>query len=213
MKTATRFAAAAFAAMVVSATADAGTSIDMNDPLRAKARENDVRIDAQLVTGIVAPGAPIGVNWQLQNESDVTVAVATRVVDATYDADSQTITLAIGSEVPKDGNMPQMVLVGPGETKVFRASATPAIAPAAFRGNGRVAPRLVQVKVSILRELEPFLPLIKTQSPAAKVQHLSDELFDQWFESTDTILLNTIPVQWSPRANRVVDVERRSARF
>ena len=209
MKTATRFAAATFAAMVVSAAADAGTSIDMNDPLRAKARENNVRIDAQLVTGTIAPGAPIGVNWQIQNESDVTVAVATRVVDATYDADSQTITLAIGSEVPKDGNMPQMVLVAPGETKVFRASATPAIAPAAFRGTGRGAPRLVQVKVSILRELEPFLALIKT----ANTQRLSDELFDRWFESTDTILLNTLPVQWSPRAHQVVDVQQRSARF
>lgn len=208
MKTATGFAAATLAAMVVSGAAGAA-SIDMNDPLRAKARENNVRIDAQLVTGTIAPGAPVGVTWQIQNESDVTVAVATRVVDATYDADSQTITLAIGSEVPKDGNMPQMVLVAPGETKVFRASATPAIAPAAFRGTGRVAPRLVQIKVSLLRELEPFLPLIRT----ANTQRLSDELFERWFESTDTILLNTLPVQWSPRANRVADVERRSARF
>lgn len=205
------FVAATIAAVLVSAAADAA-SIDMNDPLRAKGREGDVRIDAQLATDAVSPGSPVGVTWQIQNFTDAPVAVATKTVDATYDADSQTITLTIGSEVPDDGNMPQMELVAPGEKKVFRAAATPAIAPAAMRaGNGR--PRYVQIKVSILRKLEPFLNLIRTQAPAAGPQPLSDELFEEWFESTDTIYLNSLPVQWSPRANRVIDVERRGARF
>ena len=212
MKAATRNLAGLFAAVVVSAAADAA-SIDMNDPLRAKAREGNVRIDAQLVTETVSPGAPVGVTWQIRNESEVPVAVATRVVDATYDMDSQTITLAIGSEIPKDGNMPQMVLVAAGETKVFRAAATPGIMPAAYRGAGRVPPRFVQIKVSILRRLEPFLELIRNQAPTAKAQPLSDALFDQWFESTDTIFLNTLPVQWSARSAEVTDAQQRGSRF
>ena len=205
------FVAATIAAVLVSAAADAA-SIDMNDPLRAKGREGDVRIDAQLVTDAVSPGAPVGVTWQIQNFTDAPVAVATKSVDATYDPDSQTITLAIGSEVPDDGNMPQMILVAPGEKKVFRAAATPAIAPTAVRTGGAM-PRYVQVKVSILRKLEPFLELIRGQAPAARPQPLSDELFEQWFESTDTIYLNSLPVHWSSRTNKVIDVEQRSARF
>ena len=205
-----KFAAAAIATLLV--TAAHAASIDMNDPRRSVGREDDVRIDAQLITDTVSAGSPVGVTWQIQNFTDAAVAVATRVVAASYDEDSRTITLAIGSEVPQDGNMPAMVLVAPGEKKVFRASATPAMNAATARTLGGV-PRYVQVKVSILRDLEPFIALIRSQVPNAKPQQLSDELFERWFESTDTIFLNSLPVQWSAKAQKVIDVEQRSARF
>lgn len=206
----TRLAAAAIATFLT--TAAQAASIDMNDPRRSVGRQDDVRIDAQLVTDTVSPGSPVGVTWQIQNFTDTAVAVATRVVDASYDEDSRTITLTIGSEVPQDGNMPAMVLVAPGEKKVFRAAATPAITAAALRTGGG-QPRYVQVKVSILRDLEPFIALIRSQVPNAKPQQLSDELFERWFESTETILLNTLPVQWSAKAHKAIDVEQRSLRF
>jgi hypothetical protein len=199
--------AVAIAAVAISTAANAA-SIDMNDPLRAKAREDDVRIDAQLLSDTVSPGAPIGVNWQIQNFTEGPVAVDTKHVKASYDPDSQTITLAIGSEVPDDGNMPAMVVVAPGETKVFRAAAPAAISPVAARGGQKNAPRYVQVKVSILRDIQPFLPLIEKHS--ARPQRLSDELFEQWFESTDTIFLNTLPVMWSARP-KGVDAEQRTS--
>lgn len=202
-----------FAATIVAlaSTAASAASIDMNDPRRSVGREDDIRIDAQLMTDTVSHGSPVSVTWQIQNFTAVPVAVATRVVDATYDEDSRTITLAIGSEVPPDGRMPAMVLVEPGEKKVFRAAATPAIHAASLRPAAG-GPRFVQVKVSILRDLTPFLALIRSQPPAARQQELSDELFERWFESTDTIFLNSLPVQWSARANRLVDVEHRGLR-
>lgn len=203
--------AAAALAIAISAAADAAT-INMNDPLRSVGREGDVRIDAQLVTDSVSPGSPVGVTWQIQNFTEQTVAVATRVVSASYDTDSRTITLTIGAEVPQDGNMPAMVLVGPNEKKVFRAAATPTITVAAARAGGS-GPRYVQVKVSILRELDPFLSLIQAQTPTSKPQLLSDELFELWFESTDTIFLNTLPVQWTGKVQKAIDVEQRSVRF
>jgi hypothetical protein len=154
----------------------------------------------------------VAITWQIQNFTDVAVAVATRVVHASYDEDSRTITLAVGSEVPDEGRMPVVVLVAPGEKKVFRASATPAITPVSLRTPGH-APRYVQVKVSILRDLDPFLALIEKQTPTSKPQELSDELFELWFESTDTIFLNTLPVQWSAKASKGFDVEQRGMRF
>ncbi|HYR30240.1 MAG TPA: hypothetical protein VEU30_17380 [Thermoanaerobaculia bacterium] len=199
--------AAAIVAIAISTAADAAT-IDMNDPLRAKAREDDVRIDAQLLSDTVSPGSPIGVNWQIQNFTSGPVAVDTKHVSASYDADSHTITLAIGSEVPADGNMPAMLVVAPGETKVFRAAANAAIPPSTARGGLNNAPLFVQVKVSILRDIQAFLPLIESHS--ARPQRLSDELFEQWFESTDTIFLNTLPVMWSARP-KGIDAEQRTS--
>jgi hypothetical protein len=182
-----------------AATAD---SIDMNDPRRTVGREDDVRIDAQLSQDTVSPGSPIGVAWQIQNLSPAPVAVADRVAIATYDTDSRTITVAIGSEVPPlDGRMPHVVTIAPGEKKVFRTAATPMLGGAASRV-ALSAPRFVQVKVSILRDLAPFSQLIAAQAQPARSsrpaeQPLSDELFDKWFESNDTIFLNAVPVRFS----------------
>ena len=207
-------AAASFAATFgICAAAANAASIDMNDPRRALGREGDVRVDAQLVSETVGHGAPIIVTWQIQNFTELPVAVATRVIDASYDADSRTITVAIGSEVPDEGNMPEMTLVAAGEKKVFRSAASLAISPAALRGSRGGAPRFVQVKVSILRDLDPFAAMIETQTPDAPPQRLSDALFEQWFESTDTIFLNTLPVQWTGRMTSRRDAEYRGGRF
>jgi hypothetical protein len=207
-------AAASFAATFgIYAAAPGAASIDMTDPHRALGREGDVRIDAQLVSDTVAHGAPIIVTWQIQNFTELPVAVDARAIDASYDADSRTITLAIGSEVPDEGNMPLMTLVEPGEKKVFRSAASLAIPAAVVRGRRGGAPRLVQLKVSILRDLDPFAAMIETQSRTAPPQRLSDALFEQWFESTDTIFLNTLPVQWTGRMPSGGNAEHRGRRF
>ena len=204
----------AAASVVVSFGMYASTGIDMNDPRRALGREGDVRIDAKLVTETVSPGAPIGVTWQIQNFTDSPVAVAPKVVDVSYDEDNRTITVAIGSEVPDEGKMPLMTVVAPGEKKVFRSGAMLAMGASALRANARGGePRLVQVKVSILRDLEPFVAMIRKQTADAPAITLSDDLFEQWFESTDTIFLNTLPVQWSGRIQKGVDAESRGGRF
>jgi hypothetical protein len=192
------------------ATAAEAAGIDMDDPLRALGREGDVRVDAQLMTGTISPGSPISVTYQIQNFSTETVAVADKTVDASYDDETRTITLAIGSETPGD-NLPHMITIKPGEKIVLRIAATPVLSAAATRGTFGAPPRYVQVKVTILRELAPFATLIANQDRGP--QRISDQLFDQWFESSDTIFLNSLPVQWSPRSisGGAADVERRSA--
>jgi hypothetical protein len=183
-------------ALLHAAAATAG-SIDMDDPRRALGRAGDVRIDAQLVRETVSPGAPVGITYQIQNLSTAVVAVAAKVSDASYDEDTRTITLAVGSEVPPDGNMPQMIVIAPGEKKVLQASATPRLTATATRSSFAVSPRYVQVKVAIMRDVEPFAKLIATQDGRTK-RRLSDELFEKWFECNDTILLNTVPVHFVP---------------
>jgi hypothetical protein len=66
--------------------------------------------------------------------------------------------------------------------------------------------------VTILRDLTPFVELIRNQSPTRTGQPLSDELFDRWLEGSDTIFLNTLPVAWSPRDGSSVDASQRGSR-
>jgi len=184
---------------LIHAAAATAANIHMDDPRRALGRAGDVRIDAQLVRETVSPGAPIGITYQIQNLSTSPVAVATKVSDASFDADTRTITLAVGSEVPPDGNMPQMVVIAPGEKKILQAAATPKLSASAMRSSFAVTPRFVQVKVAIMRNVEPFAALIQAQDGRTK-RRLSDELFEKWFECNDTIFLNSVPVQFVPAA-------------
>lgn len=192
------------AALVPAAQA---ASIDMDDPHRALGREGDVRIDAQLAFKEVTAGAPIGVTYQVQNLSDEAVAVAGNQAQASYDADTRTITLALGSEIPPDGKLPRMALIEPGETKVFQASAVPQLSLASTRGPRAATPRYVRIKVAILRDVEPFAGLIERRSTAA----LPDDLFERWFEASETIFLNELPVYWNPERPVSMSAAERSA--
>ena len=183
------------ASTLLTAAAANAAGIDMNDPRRALGRENDVRIDAQLLQETVSPGTAIAVTYQIQNFSEAAVAVADRLSDSSYDEDARTITIGIGSEVPGGDSLPHLVTIAPGEKKVFRTAVTPVFSAAAMRASSAAFPRYVQVKVTILRNLAPFQPLMQSQ-PRAR---LSDELFNRWIEASDTIFLNTLPVGWTPR--------------
>ena len=198
---------AVFTSSLLLAGAAGAAGIDMDDPRRSVGRENDVRVDAQLTRDTVSAGGPIAVTYQIQNFTDATIAIADKLSDASYDEDERTITIAIGAEVPVDGAMPHMVTIAPGEKKVLRAAAVPVFTASALRATRNATPRYVQVKVTILRELAPFLPLIQNQSRA----QLSDELFNRWMESSDSIFLNAVPVGWMGRDSGGVDASQRGS--
>ena len=199
MKSSKLFLALIASITLIHAAPATAANIDMDDPRRALGREGDVRVDAQLTRDTVSPHIPIGITYQIQNLSASPVAIAPSVSDASYDEDTRTITLAVGSEVPPDGNMPQMIVIAPGEKKVLQTAATPRLSAAATRRPFAATPRYVQVKIAILRNLAPFRQLLSTQDGRTK-QRLSDELFEMWFESNDTIFLNSVPVQFVPSA-------------
>jgi hypothetical protein len=213
------FAITATIALLHVAAATAAT-IDMNDPRRVVGRENDVRVDAQLQSETIAPGAPISVAYQIQNLTAVPIAVADKVITSTYDADTQTVVLSIGAEVPPDGRMPHVAVIAPGDTKFLRIGVTPSFSSAMVRISG--APRYVQLKVSVLRDLTPFATLIAQQSDVVQAKSgknakanrgivLSDGQFEQWFESNDTILLNTVTVRFSPRSTNLFSADAAEA--
>jgi len=54
--------------------------VDMKDPKRAIGREDDIRVDAQILTDSVAANAPIHVVYQIENLTSHFIAVADRVL-------------------------------------------------------------------------------------------------------------------------------------
>src|SRR5439155_25836851 len=89
---------------LIGAAAANAARVDFKDPRRALGREGNVRIDAELAEDTVSANAPINVTYQIENLSNATVAVADKILDATFDLDSRTVTLSIGSEVPPGPN-------------------------------------------------------------------------------------------------------------
>lgn len=207
-----RACSAAIAIALVAATASAA-GIDMDDPYRAVGRENDVRVDAQLFSDVIRAGAPIAVTFQVQNLSAQPVAFAEKLCAASYDPDSRTITLSVGSEIPPDGLLPKMVTIAPGEKRTFSAAATLHVALPSSTSRAAALPRFLQVKVSVLRNLAPFAELLRRQQTTkAAPLPLTDAQFDEWLESNDTIFLNTLPIRYEARGRSSFDASANSQR-
>ena len=169
--------------------------VDMNDPRRALATDDDLRIDAQLGDDTIGSGSSVSVTFQIQNNTRQPIAIASKVVDTSYDAESQTVTVSIGAEIPNGTTMPQLTVVKSGEKKTFTAGSTIHLMLPSVRSPFIAYPRYVQVKVNVLRDIAPFSDLIAQQRETAQ-SPLPDTLFETWVQNNDAIFLNTIPVHW-----------------
>ena len=199
-----------FTIALFSAGAASAARVDMDDPRRAVGREDDIRIDAVLLEDTVSPGSVIGVTYQIQNLTEHPIAVAEKLCTASYDADSQTVTVAIGSEVPANGILPKMVTIAPGQKKTFAVGAIFNVISSSIRSPLSQVPRLVQMKVSVLRDLTAFQGLLQKQSESDQAITLTDDQFSHWLEANDSIFLNTVPIRFEWRGKRTggADAER-----
>ena len=196
-----------FLVIALIATAGHAARIDMKDPRRAVGAEDDVRVDAQLTKEVVSAHSPIGVTYQIHNLSSRTIAVADRLCEASYDSDSATIMLSVGSEVPSGGEMPRLVMIHSGETRTLTAGAMVKSSPTAQRLK---TPAFVQIRVNVLRDAAPFMTLMERQKRANTAIALSDEEFEQWLKLHESIVLNTIPVRYQAvEEARAGDASRR----
>jgi hypothetical protein len=176
-------------------TAAYAAHVDMNDPRRALATDDDLRIDAQLSDDVIRSGSTVNVTFQIQNNSLRPVAVANKVIESSYDPESQTVTVSIGSEIPSGPAMPHLSVVKPGETRTFSTAAPVHIVMPAARSPFLSYPRYVQVKVIVLRDIAPFSDLIAQQRDAVQPP-LPDALFETCIQNNDAIFLSAIPVHW-----------------
>ena len=196
------------AALLITTAVDAA-NVDMKDPRRAVGREDDVRVDAELTQDTVASPAKVGVTYQIQNLTQSAIAIADKISEASYDADTQTITVAFGAEVPDGATMPHLAVIKAGETRTFRGGGSVPIVTANVRSPWAPVPRYVQIKVTLLRNLQPFAALIDQQNKTAAAPALNNDAFDRWVNSVGSVFLNPIPVRYQGKAPGMgVDVEQ-----
>src|ERR1043166_6691556 len=110
-------------AILLAAVANAA-HVDMNDPRRALGREDNIRIDAELLRDSLSPSAALSVTYQIQHLTAKTIAIADKISDVSFDPETATVTFSIGAEVPAGTTMPHVVVILPGEKRALRAGAT-----------------------------------------------------------------------------------------
>jgi hypothetical protein len=196
MKSSSRIAVAAAVFLLVSSTVGAA-GVDFKDPRRALGREDDIRVDAQILQDTLSPGSPISVTYQIENLTSMPIAIADKIADATFDADSQTITVSIGAEIPQGTAMPHLTMIAAGQTRAFRIGASAQVMVANAKSPWAHVPRFVQITVNVLRDLKPFANLIAQQEKSAAAPALPNDLFDTWVASVSSVELNVLPVRWS----------------
>jgi hypothetical protein len=196
MKSSSRTAVAVAVFLLVCSTARAA-GVDFKDPRRALGREDDIKVDAQMLQETLSAGSPISVTYQIENLTNAPIAIADKVVDATFDADSQTITVTIGAEIPSGTAMPHLTMIAPGQTRAFRIGASAQVLIPNSKSPWAHVPRFVQITVNVLRDLTPFAKLIAQQTQSAAAPPLPNDLFDTWVASVSSVELNVLPVRWS----------------
>lgn len=200
------------AVSLFGAAAAQAAHVDMNDPRRALGREDDIRVDAELAQETVASGGAVAVTYQIENLSKDPIAIADKECEVSFDADDEAVVVSIGSEVPKDGVLPKLVVVQPNEKKTFTAGGVVYVQAPAANNPFVAVPHSVRIKVNVLRGLAAFRALIDRQLHGAAPVALSDAQFEQWLENNDTILLNEIPVGYSATAkDSLTDASQRGS--
>jgi len=209
VKSSGRIAVAVAVFFLVSSTASAA-GVDFKDPRRALGREDDIKVDAQMLQETVSAGSPISVTYQIENLSNAPIAIADKIADATFDPDSQTITVSIGAEIPTGTAMPHLTTIAPGQTRAFHIGASAQVLVPNSKSPWAHVPRFVQITVNVLRDLKPFAKLIAQQTQSAAAPPLPNDLFDTWVASVSSVELNVLPVRWSDERHGVSAEMRRS---
>lgn len=168
----------------------AAPKVDRSESRRFVGREDDVRVDAQIVARNLRPNGPVSIVLEIENARSQPIAFDPHSTTADYDEQSRTITINVGAEIPDQKKPMKLQVIAAGEKKSFKAAARLSV-PAAVLSSVGPRPRLIQVKVNYLGNVEPFSSLITTPSPADAA------LFPVWVDNNVAVVTNAVPFEFN----------------
>jgi hypothetical protein len=196
-------------ALVLLLIGCASTPVDMNEPRRIVGTENAVRVDAQVTGEEARPGQQVPVTYEITNQRSTPIAVADLIPQTTYDAETRTFTVTIGSEVPGQSSLPRLIEIAPGEKRAF--SIAPRLAYVApERGADPLSPpppANFRLMVNFLGKVAPFQRLVGIKETAVIDPKLADELFPLWVERNEVVFTNSVPMRWLPKSRDLTGVD------
>ena len=196
----------AIALLLFAAGCASSNRVDMSEPRRIVGTENSVRIDAQVTADELRPGASVPIMWEITNQRSTPIAVADLLPETSYDRDSHTFTVDIGSEVPGNHILPRLVLIGPGEKKTFNGAArVGSILAPRTPGSSTAAAADFRVRLNFLGDTRPFEQLIGIRENGIADAQLADQLFPLWVERNEVVYTNTVPMRWSAARDPAVE--------
>lgn len=173
----------------------AATTVDMDEPRRIVGTENNVRVDAQVIGDEARPGAHIPITYEVTNLRSTSIAIAELVPETSYDRETHTFTVNVGSEVPGNESLPRLVEIRPGEKKTFTIAARTHFIVPPGSGVSAPPPAGLRLKVNFLGDVAPFRQLIGISEVAVVDRQLADRLFPLWLERNEIVYTNAIPMR------------------
>jgi hypothetical protein len=169
----------------------------MAEPRRVVGTENDVRIDAEIYGDRLATSTTLPIKYDITNNRPRTILIAELVPETTYDEETYTVTISIGTEVPGETFLPRLIPIAPGERKTFHAAAHVTIAASTSLSPYVRHPSAVRIRVNFLDDAKPFEELVSIKENAVADRELAAKLFPKWVEDNETVTTNTLPMRWA----------------
>jgi hypothetical protein len=180
-------------------------AINMKEPRRMVGTESNVRVDAEIYGEDMIQGASISIKYEITNQRATPILIADLVALSTYDPETRTVTIDIGSEVPGEELLPRLIAIPSGERRTFNTGAHINVRMP-MNSPWTPKPRALQLRVNFLGDPAPFAMLVDIPERALRDKKLADELFPKWVERTETITTNALPMHWQgPRGSGFED--------
>ena len=172
--------------------------VDMKEPRRLVATNNDVRVDVQVRGETLGPSTDIPLDYEITNNRDTPIAIAELVPDSTYDSETQTVTVTLGSEVPGQQFLPRLILIKPGEKKGFSSAArvNVPITELVDQNPFHRYPNGLRIRLNFLGDAKPFMELVGISERAVRDPKLANELFPKWVEQNESVITSVLPMHW-----------------
>ncbi len=168
---------------------------ESTEPRRAVGTESGVRLDVEIYSEQLTTNSSIPIKYEITNHRDKTILVADLIPQGAYDADTQTVTVNLGTEIPGENFLPRLIPIRPEERKSFSTAAHVVIAanpgtPWTPHPNG------VRIRLNFLENGTMFAPLVDIPEKAVHNPQLADALFQKWVENNETVVTNILPMRW-----------------